>query len=437
MIINSLVTGNAGNNFQVLFNAARLNNTNNTFYCNRLTSYGGGTIQFASIANVGQPSALGTNGIIYGNNGNFEYIGTTACTSDRSIGMANPLYLYQDAVSPSATLTLNGTVTPDVSGTAWTIGGSNTGANVISGLIRNGASTTLSLAKTGTGTWRVNNNTNSFTGNVYVYAGRLEFTSIAKSNTVSSLGAGTGVQINDSTHQGTLSFVGIGAQSSDRGVLINYGGPAPALLLANGPTTADTLNLSGLICGKANGLATLNLGGTNMGNNTISGLIEDGNGSGIAGTTVNDKTALLKQDSGTWILSGTNTYTGATTISGGILRVNGSIVSPVTVLTNASLAGTGVISNNLTFAAGGQLQYFASHGVGGTLHVTGTVTAASSPVTVVANVTGGSFHGRVLTATNALPDFVCADSRYKLTKQNGNTELWLSVPAAGTTVLFR
>jgi len=173
------------------------------------------------------------------------------------------------------------------------------------------------------------------------------------------------------------------------------------------------------------------------GNNTISGRIVDGKDSAHGGGgTVNDTTALLKQDSGTWILSGTNYYTGATTVSNGLLCINGSIVSPVTVLTNASLAGTGVISNNLTFAAGGQLQYFASHGVGGTLHVTGTVIAASSPVTVVANVTGGSFYGRVLTATNALPNFVCANPQYKLTKQNGNTELWLRVPAAGTMVLF-
>ncbi len=435
---NGPVTGNAGGNAQLLFGIFTFNNTNNTFYDTKLTSYGGGTIQFASIANAGQPSALGTNGIIYGNNGNFEYIGTTACTSDRPIGMANPLYLYQDAVSPSATLTLNGTVTPDsVGSTTWTIGGSNTGANVISGLIRNGASTTLSLAKTGTGTWRVNNNTNSFTDKVYVSAGRLEFTSIANSNTVSSLGAGTGVQINDQNNQGTLSFVGTGAQSSDRGVLIYYRGPAPALLLANGPTAADTLTLSGLICGHANDLATLGLGGTNTGNNTISGLIEDGNGSGIAGTTVNDKTALLKQDSGKWILAGTNTYTGATTVSNGLLCINGSIVSPVTVLTNASLAGTGVISNNLTFAAGGKLQLYANNGVSGVLHVTGTVIAASSPVTVVATVTGGSFNGLVLTAASALPNFVCANPLYKLTKQNGNTELWLNVPPAGTMVLFR
>lgn len=438
---NCLITGNAGWNFQCVFGVQTFNNTNNTFTDHELTSYGG-TIQFTSIANAGQPSALGTNGIIYGNSGNFEYIGTTACTSDRPIGMANPLGLYNDAASPSATLTLNGTVTPDsVSATTWTIAGSNTGANVISGLIQNGASTILNLTKNGVGTWRVNNNTNSFTGNVYVYGGLLEFTSIAKSNTVSSLGAGAQLQIIGYAQPGIPSFVGTGAQSSDRTVILNYGGSyarTPARLLANGPTTADTLNLSGLIYGTANTLSIFGLGGTNTGNNAISGSIVDGKDAAHGGVgTVNDTTALLKQDSGTWILSGTNYYTGATTVSNGILRVNGSIVSPVTVLTNASLAGTGLISNNVNFAAGGKLQLYAKNGVSGVLHVTGTVTAASSPVTVVANVTGGSFNGLVLTATNALPDFISADPRYKLTKQNGNTELWLNVPAAGTMVLFR
>lgn len=63
------------------------------------------------------------------------------------------------------------------------------------------------------------------------------------------------------------------------------------------------------------GSKTLSLSGTNTGNNTISSAIANGSGS----------MALTKGGSGTWILSGANTYTGNTRVDGGILQFNNQI----------------------------------------------------------------------------------------------------------------
>ena len=61
-------------------------------------------------------------------------------------------------------------------------------------------------------------------------------------------------------------------------------------------------------------------------------------------------------DVGTVVLTGTNTYTGTTTVGTGILLVNGSLGNtPVAVNTNATLGGTGAIAGPVTVQAGGNL----------------------------------------------------------------------------------
>ena len=63
---------------------------------------------------------------------------------------------------------------------------------------------------------------------------------------------------------------------------------------------------------------------------------------------------LEKVGSGTMILSGDNTYTGTTTVNGGILQVDGSIASSRLTTVNAGGALTGVgIVGNTTIASGG------------------------------------------------------------------------------------
>lgn len=79
-------------------------------------------------------------------------------------------------------------------------------------------------------------------------------------------------------------------------------------------------------------ITTLTLNGTNTGANLVQGVIGDGTDGG--------KLALVKNEAGTWTLTGANTYTGDTTVSGGILSITQAYLdddSTVTVGSGAVL----------------------------------------------------------------------------------------------------
>jgi autotransporter-associated beta strand protein len=72
--------------------------------------------------------------------------------------------------------------------------------------------------------------------------------------------------------------------------------------------------------------------------------------------------SLVKQGTGTLTLAGANNYSGATTVSGGTLRVNGSIPGAVTVNFGATLGGSGSIAGLATVSGGGTLAPGANPG---------------------------------------------------------------------------
>ena len=92
-----------------------------------------------------------------------------------------------------------------------------------------------------------------------------------------------------------------------------------------------------------NGANTLIIGGT--GNTLISGVIGDGGAGG----------GLTKQGAGMLTLTGTNSYTGPTTVNAGILAINGvqTGTGMLSVASTATLAGTGSIAGAVQVQAGG------------------------------------------------------------------------------------
>ena len=88
---------------------------------------------------------------------------------------------------------------------------------------------------------------------------------------------------------------------------------------------ADYLVYTGSVTATGAGAKTLVLQGSNTGTGQISGI--------IANNSSTNTTALLKQGTGKWTLSGANTYSGGTTLAQGTLVLGGS-----------SALGTGSIS---------------------------------------------------------------------------------------------
>ncbi|MES2903800.1 MAG: autotransporter domain-containing protein [Pseudomonadota bacterium] len=97
--------------------------------------------------------------------------------------------------------------------------------------------------------------------------------------------------------------------------------------------------------------------------------------------------SLVKDGDGRLNLTGTSVYSGATAINGGILAVNGSIVSDVTVNAGGTLGGTGTVAD-VTVGSGGT---FAPGNSIGTIAVAGDIVfAAGSRYEVEVNAAGAA-----------------------------------------------
>ncbi len=175
---------------------------------------------------------------------------------------------------------------------------------------------------------------------------------------------------------GLLQFFDTSSAGSAK-LTAQSGGTIDFSTLTSTGTTAGSIEGAGLF---KLGSKTLDVGSNNL-DGMVSGIIE-GNG----GT-------LIKTGTGTLRLTGTsNSYTGATMVNGGTLRVDGSIAtsSDVTVNNNARLSGSGTVSNT-TINNGGTLA--AGNGTpGSSLNVAGSLALQSGAFYMVQlNPTTSSF----------------------------------------------
>ncbi len=89
-------------------------------------------------------------------------------------------------------------------------------------------------------------------------------------------------------------------------------------------------------------------------------------------------TALIKEGTGTWTLTGNSTYSGATTVSNGALLVNGNLSGSTITVWGGTLGGTGNIGSSVNLRSGATLAPGASIG---TLTVSNTVTLFAGSTT--------------------------------------------------------
>ena len=141
---------------------------------------------------------------------------------------------------------------------------------------------------------------------------------------------------------------------------------AATILNANA-TATNTITINTDLSVSTTGTKTLTFGGANTGSNAFTGKISDGAGGALS---------LVKQDAGLWVIAGSNTYSGTTTISGGVLQVgNGSPTGTLgsgNVTDNARLVFNRSDTLTVTNAIGGTGQ-LSQNGVG-TLVLTGNNT---------------------------------------------------------------
>ncbi len=140
----------------------------------------------------------------------------------------------------------------------------------------------------------------------------------------------------------------------------------------NGGTNTSVISAAGVAVNQSGGTVF------NVGSGAASGIDLDVTGTIDHFPSTSDN-GLIKSGPGVMRLAGANTYTSATTISNGVLRVDGSLgAGALTVKSNGTLAGIGTVAGTVSVQNGGYLA--PGDGTIGTLTVNNTLTLAGKTV---------------------------------------------------------
>ena len=261
---------------------------------------------------------------------------------------------------------------------AGTLTGSASGNRGVILGVNNGASGTFNLSGTGVLNLTGANLQVGRSENTAVTGATGLFNQSGGTATVGTLGVGGSVAGNGNF--GTMNFTGgtfvasavNGFGGGDNSIAaINIGGTAQVTLPAIpttrgiGANTSFTFDGGTLKAGASSANYMENLTSAQIKNG---GLKFDSNGFDV---TVNQVLAdfsghtgtLTKSGNGILTLGAANTYSGATTVNAGTLRVNGSLAGGlVTVASGGTLGGTGTINGGISVAANGRITPGASVG---------------------------------------------------------------------------
>ncbi|MEY2488319.1 MAG: hypothetical protein QOC70_261, partial [Verrucomicrobiota bacterium] len=333
-----------------------------------------------------QVAALTINSLSFNSGASAFTLGGAAYTIRTAAGVTNNsaatqtinnaiiLSIAQTWSATSGSLVFGGNITNG--GFLLTIGGgSNTSASgIISG--------TGGLTKTGAGTLTLSG-ANSYTGATTLSAGVLNIQNVTGLGTIAggtTVTTGAALQLQGTIAVGNEALTLDGTGISSDGALRNISGN-------NSWAGAITINSTTRI-NSDSGTLTLDVASGNAITGSNDNLLFGGTGN----VTVNDVIAtgtgtLTKDGTGTLTLNAANTYTGATTVSAGILNIQ-----------NAT--GLGTIAAGTTVSNGATLQLQGGITVGSeALNIRGT--GASGQTGALVNVSGINNYGGLLTLSAA------------------------------------
>ena len=287
-------------------------------------------------------------------NGTFQQLGSGTTILTRSNSAFNGAFLISSGTLQIGDGGANGPTTLGAITTNNSLLAVNSSTNFTfaSG---NGIRGTGALIQMGTGTTILNASNTTYSGGTLISGGTLQVGTGANVDTNGSLGIG------NVTNNATLVFKRgyvtdiVSNNISGTGVLTMFGSAA-------GLTLAGSNSYSGLTTISSGYTLQIGTGSTNgtLGTGSVSNegtLTFNRSDLYTISNAITGSGALSQIGSGTTILSGSNSYTGNTTITSGTLAFNGtnSGTGLITVATNAALQGTGVAAGNVTMYAGGSL----------------------------------------------------------------------------------
>jgi autotransporter-associated beta strand protein len=319
------------------------------------------------------------------------------------------------------------------------------GINTINGKLTDNAGGAFTPTFNG-GTW-VLAGTNTYSGVTTLSAGTLSINSLANVNGgASALGTPTTVVNGTLSLNGvTLQYTGSG-HASDRVINLSCT-TTGATLDASG---AGALVLTSALTATGAGSKTLTLTGTSTATNTLGGAIVNSSSA----------TSLTKSGTGTWVLAGSNTYSGATMITNGILMgvTGGACASSAVTVTNTpgNISALAIRVTNTSMPWSCANLAFTTNGVGSQLQfsfavapstslaplsITNNLTFTGAPLVVVntANLPAGIYPLLVVggTAPTAIPALDLMGSTWKGSlawSGTGNKTLYLTLVSKATII---
>lgn len=292
----------------------------------------------------------------------LRYTGTGE-TTDRTIEIAGNLGATLDQSGTVGNLNFTSALAQSgVGSRTLTLTGTTAGTGEFSGAINNiGTGTNVGVTKTGSGTWRISGTANTYANTTSITGGVLEVTKMADTGLASSIGTGSVASL--TFGGGTLRYVGSG-DSSNRAFTV---GAAGATLDASGSGALVFSRTTAPAYGTAGVPVSITLTGTNAGANTYAAN-QNNNGVGAV--------SITKNGIGTWVMTGSNSYTGATTVNAGTLLINGSLAAGSAVaLNSATLGGSGTAGGLVTTS--GTASIVSPGNSPGTLTLAGGLDAAA------------------------------------------------------------